>query len=268
MRFGACCGIAEENKIRLMKESGYDYVEGSFQYLVNGSPEEKAVTPSLLKEYDLPCAVVNCFLPGDLKPHGPRKDDAKLYDYVKRGLEYGKPIGLEKVVFGSGGAKQVDPGEDYYTAFNETADFLREIVSPLFREYGVILAIEPLRPAECNLINTVREGAMLAAATKADNIFVLADLYHMVESGEKWSNMFELEGKLRHAHISCPRGRDGRNRIYMKSADEFDYLGFLSALRKVGCDTCSVEAGVIDFEKDVPAAIGVLKAVERMAEMV
>ena len=268
MKFGVCGGIAEANKIKLIKESGYDYVEGSFQYLANGSPEEKAVTPDLLKEYDLPCKVVNCFLPGDLKPHGPKTDNAKLYDYIKRGLEYGKPIGLEKVIFGSGGAKQIDPGEDYYTAFNETAEFLHDIVSPLFAEYGVILAIEPLRPVECNLINTVREGAMLAAAAKADNIFVLADLYHMVESGDRWVNMYELTGKLRHAHISNPHRGGQHNRIYMKSVDEFDYFGFLYALQKVGCDTCSVEAGVLDFDQDIPAAIKVLKTVERMTEVV
>lgn len=267
MKFGICSGIANEHVVKTVRESGFDYIEGSFQFLVNGSDEEKALAPKLLKEFDLPCTVVNCFLPGDLKPHGPTKDNAKLYDYVKRGLEYGKPLGLEKVIFGSGGAKHVDEGEDYYTAFNETADFLHEIVSPLFGEYGVILAIEPLRPEECNIINTVREGATLAAAAKADNIYVLADIYHMVESGDKWENMLELAGKLRHAHISDPR-RDGpHNRVYMKKADEFDYLGFISTLKKVGCDTCSVEAALRDVDKDVPAAIRVLRAVDKMTEL-
>ncbi|MBR1811884.1 MAG: sugar phosphate isomerase/epimerase [Clostridia bacterium] len=268
MKYGVCFDVAVEQNVKAAAESGYDYVEVGFQRLARGTAQQQRQIKENLKEYRLPALAANGFLPGDLKTNGTEKDNVKLADYINRGLEFGKPLGLEKVVFGSGGARSAAPGNTFAQAFRETAEFLGEIASPIFRDYGAYLVIEPLAPAEVDLVNTVKEAAMLAAASGADNVFVLADIYHMGLSGDAFANIHDIAPLLRHAHISYPTRYEDFTRIFMRDFSEYNYLGFLAAVRAAGCETCSVEASIIDIAVDAPAALKVLKRAEAVLDLI
>ena len=50
----------------------------------------------------------------------------------------------------------------------------------------------------------------------------------------------------------------GNKRVYMKESDDFDYEGFFDALKFIGCERVSIEAGTSDFAADAAEAIRVL----------
>ena len=259
MKFGVCLDISNEQDIRTVAAAGYDYFEGNYQFFANGDSDKKSFAKRLVAESGLPVLAANCFLPGDLKTSGPERNDKALREYILRGLDYALPLGLKTVVFGSGGARNVPESLSFTESFLQTADFLRTVALPIMRENGVTLCIEPLCRDCSDIFHTVKEGAMLAALA-GDDCRVLADLYHMHVSGDDMRNIRDVGQLLRHAHISnpTPPGMPGR-RIFMHDVNEFDYKTFVDALRAVGCETCSVEASVLDIEKDAPAALSVLK---------
>ena len=88
---------------------------------------------------------------------------------------------------------------------------------------------------------------------------LLGDLYHMHVEGDTYKDVRELKGIFRHAHISNPVSQNGDKRIYMKNPDEYDYKGFFDALKFVGCERVSIEAGTDNFNNDVFEAVNIMK---------
>ena len=266
MRFGVCTAVEQEENMRVCANCGFDYVEANFRMLATATEEKAQALHRLVRQYQLPVEAANCFLPGELKTCGPTVDPSALRAYIKKGLTLGKSLGLKKVVFGSGGARKMEPGMNFASALQDNLSFLRTIALPLFAQADVLLVIEPLRPQECNFINTVKEAAMLAVMAGSERVGALADLYHMVESGDRIENISDLSGRLFHSHISYPIARGEKKRSYPLRGDEYDYQIFLQALRRAGCETCSVEAGTDDFALDAPVALALLRGIDRKLE--
>ena len=255
MRFGVCIGN-DNKKIAMAKEFGFDYAESGFSMLA----EEKEAA-----EYDafgeelarvgFTCESVNCFLPGSLPVCGPNVDEAALAAYVKRGMARGSALGVKTVVFGSSGARRVPEGFPYDEAVRQLLRFLQTIAGPLAAENGITIVMEPLQKKDTNLINTAKEGAILAAATGLSNVRALVDLYHMEQVGDCFDDILPMKGLLMHAHIAEPK-----RRVYPASAEEFDYKGFVSALEAVECPRCSLEARCDDFAVEGQIAAQVLRS--------
>lgn len=266
MRFGVCTAVENEENLRVCSRSGFDYVEANFRMLATADDEKAALLRSLTDRYALPVEAANCFLPGDLKTCGSKVDADALRSYIQKGLSLGKTMGLQKVVFGSGGARSMEPDMNFQQAWNDNLVFLKEIALPLFEQEGITLVIEPLRRQECNFINTVKEAAMLAFAADSDHIGVLADIYHMKETGDSVVNIEDLKGYLLHAHISYPVACGEMKRCYPRQGEEYDYQSFLKSLRAAGCATCSIEAATQDFALDAPRALDLLRQIDKMLE--
>ncbi len=260
MRFGVCCGIDNEERVKIAVESGYDYIECGFQMFANATEEQLIEWEEREKKYDILCESTNCFLPNSLKVTGENVDYVALREFVARGMKNSARMGVKTVVFGSSGARNIPEGFSYAEAFAQMGYFLREIASAEAQKYGITVVTEPLQKAESNMINTVKEGVMLAVLADRENVKGLADLFHMEQCGDTAADLRLLSGAIHHAHISNPVGREGKKRIYPASADEFDYKSFLDALEYGGCERCSIEADVIDFSVDAPAAIKVLRS--------
>ena len=67
---------------------------------------------------------------------------------------------------------------------------------------GLIIALEPLRRQESNLINTVAEAAELAGRTGCEAVMVLADFFHMQEEKESLEHLFIFREQLAHVHVA------------------------------------------------------------------
>lgn len=259
MRFGVCVGNDTE-KVKLASEYGYDYVEGGFQFFGRGEEEQINAFIKTLNENNIKCEAVNCFMPSDLPVTGDNVDYEAITAFVKRGMEMGAKAGVKVVVFGSSGARRVPSEYNYAKAFRQLVFFLKEVVSPIAKENDITVTVEPLTPGESDIIGTINEGAMLAAAVDKENIKGLADLYHMYNVNDTAEGILHLHDIIYHGHISNPVGRDGKKRLYPLSADEYDYKSFVDALEKIGCPRCSIEASCDDFVTEAKTAIGVLRS--------
>ena len=254
MRFGVCTGIENAEQLKYAAEAGFDYVECRFGFLATATDEEFEAAKAALKEANIKCEAANCFIPGEYPISDSSCDRAGLAAYVEKGMSRGAEIGLKTVVLGSGGARRIREGVSYREGFLNISSILAEVISPIAEEYDITVVIEPLRLKECNIINTVKEGVMLAASSGQHNIQGLADIYHMFESGDTYDDIRDLKGSLKHAHISYPPQDGSHERYYPKDMDEFDYAGFVDALNFAGCERCSIEAGCKDFKVEIAAA--------------
>lgn len=254
MRFGACVGM-EFDRIKYVKEYGYDYVESCFHALTNATEEEYQTLCKEIEKYDIDCEVVNCFLPGELPICGDSVDYDALKAYIEKGFQRGKKIGLKKVVFGSGGARKVPDGYDFEKAVRQIIYFLKEVLAPICEKYEVTVVIEPLQLCDSNIINTVKEGVMFAATAQCQYVQGLSDIFHMEVMHDKVDNIKLLKDCIKHAHIAEPK-----NRVYPLSKDEYDYKHYLDVLEEAGCDTCSIEADTLDFANDAKIAIDMLRS--------
>lgn len=260
MRFGVCTGIDNEENVRIAAESGYDYIECGFQMFANATDEQLKEWEEREKKYGIYAEAANCFLPGSLPVTGENVDYDALHEFVKRGMKNSAMLGLKTVVFGSSGARNIKDGFSYEKAVRQMGYFLREIASPAASLYGITIVTEPLQKAETNIINTVKEGVLLAALADRENVRCLADLFHMVQCGDTAEDILMIKDSIVHAHISNPLGRDGKKRVYPLSTEEFDYKSFIDALSAGACDRCSIEAVVTDFAYEAPIAIKVLRS--------
>jgi len=253
MKFGACVGTSGE-KIKVMKDAGFDYVETNLTEITAMSDEDFEAFLAVLNENDIPCEASNCFIPGEYKLVGKDVDYRKISAYVSKALGRASRAGIQSAVFGSGAARKIPDGISKEEAHKQLIYFLKEIVSPEAEKYGIRIAIEPLNKKECNCLNSVVEGVAVAKATGCDNIKTLADLYHVYLEEDQMDQIAAYQGEIIHSHIANPVGR-----CYPLPGDGFDYAPFIKALEKAGCTRCSIEAGTKDFNTEAPLALNLLR---------
>lgn len=256
MKIGCCMpgGLAEttfENILeadRLIMEAGFDYVEAGVGTLMSLTIDEVEQLSQLRKEGKLHLEACNGFIPADLKiAEGQMLP--QLREYVNEAMRRMQLLGVEVVVFGSGGARRIPEGVSMETANENIAKFL-EMCDELGAIYDITVVIEPLNKMECNILNSVAEGGVLAQRVNKEHVKLLADAYHMFKEDEPFSNITEYKELLKHTHIAevperiCP-GKNGGE--YLK-----DYA---EVLREAGYEArVSAECGFKDFRKEVKEA--------------
>lgn len=254
MKFGVCVGTDIE-RMKMMKAVGYDYAEGHCQEIAK---KDRVYLDEMLAT-GLPMIAANCFI--GLRIVGEEKDEAAVREYLAKLFENASYLGLKYLVFGSSGARRIPEGMSLEEGRAQIVDFLKNDVLPLAEKHNIIIAIEPLRPEECNAINTVADGVEIAKKIGSPYIKVLADVAHMYVQNESTDSLLEYKGWLVHAHTSNPAPAPslGRKRIYPKKGDGFGQASFVNALKEIGVEHCSIEAEVIDFESDIENAYEILK---------
>lgn len=256
MKIGVCGG---SDRIAIAAEYGFDYIETNFRSLAVASEEDYQKFLAELKNNNIACEAANCFLPGDMKITGENVDYDAIRKYLLNGYKRAAEVGIKVVVLGSGAARNVPEGYSYKDAIKDVIKFVKEYAAPMAAEFGIEFVFEPLCKAETNIINTIKEGAMLASAIGLPNVGTLGDLYHMYVEGDTYDDVRELKGILRHAHMSNPVSKNPEiKRIFMKETDTFDYEGFFDALKYIGCERVSIEAVTDDFAADAREAIKVM----------
>lgn len=264
MKIGCCVnmvatqpdGIGIEFAERLSRY-GYDYVELPLAEMMALSDEEFQVLSERLKQSGIPCETCNNFFPKTVRLTGGDVDLPEILDYAERALTRAESLGVSIVVFGSGGAKNVPQGFPLEEGYLQVVTLLR-LLSPIAQKHQITIVIEPLRKAECNLINTFAEGCRLAedVGREYTNVRVLVDFYHLSEEKEPVEHLLRQGAEyLRHVHFACSHGR-----CYPEQAEEDNYQPFLAALKTVGYDArISVEAYTQDFDRCAPRAFTFLK---------
>lgn len=254
MKFGVCVGTDIE-KMKYIKSLGFDYAESHCQQIASKTKEYL----DEMKATGLPVVAANCFI--GMRVVGEEKDEAKIREYLETLFANASYLGLEYLVFGSSGARRIPEGMSLEEGRAQIVDFLKNLVVPVAEKYNLPVAIEPLRPEECNAINTVADGVEIAKRVDSPYVRVLADVAHMFVQNESMESLLDFKGWVVHAHTSNPDPDPALDckRIYPKNGDEFSQASFVNALKAIGVEHCSIEANVIDFESDAKNAYEVLK---------
>lgn len=259
MKFGVCRGLDDFESIKIASEADVDYYECGFGSLANFDDEKFNKCKDFLKENNLPCLVANGFIPGDMKVVGDNIDYVALSEYLDKGLERAKLLGVKKVVFGSGKSRSFPDGYSSEKAKEQLVYFLKEYAAPKAEKAGCVIVMEPLRFCESSMIYTVADGIEIARLSGKNNVAGLADLYHVYGNNDSVEGIGEFKGELLHSHIAEPE-----KRVYPSTKDSEEiiaqYKKFFDALKAAGCETCSVEAHTDNFEADIADALAILKA--------
>lgn len=258
MKFGVCRGLDDFQSIKIASEIGVDYYECGFGSLANYDDEKFNSCKKYLDDNNLPCLVANGFIPGDLKVVGSTIDYGALSEYLDKGFERAKILGIKKIVFGSGGARSFPDGYSLEKAKEQLAYFLSEYAAPIAEKAGCVIVMEPLRFGESSMIHTVADGIEIARLSGRNNVAGLADLYHVYGNNDSIESISEFKGALLHSHIAEPE-----KRVYPSTKDSEEvikiYKRFFDSLKNAGCETCSVEAHTDAFANDVADALEILK---------
>lgn len=253
IRLGICTSI---DNAALMAAIGYDYVELGMTNVTRMSDEEYAALLAKVKSSPLPVEAMNGMIPADYVLCSEACDGDAVKEYLAKAFSRAHELGVKVVVFGSGGARKLPDGMRHADGFKYLIRYL-QLAGSMAAEYGISIAIEPLRAAECNIINHVYEAQWLATQVGCKNVGALADLYHMMAGGEDCSALTYKKGVL-HCHIA-----DRANRAYPAAGDgsQADYAEFFTALKKHGyTGRVSIEGGCKDFEADAKAAFAELSS--------
>lgn len=264
MKIGCCVNMIATQPdgtgiefVERLARFGYDYVELPLAEIMALPEKEFQTFSEKLKKSGIPCETCNNFFPKTARLTGENVDLPAVLKYAEHALSRAESLGAKIVVFGSGGAKNVPDGFSMEDGYRQVVTLLRHL-SPLAQKHGITIVIEPLRKAECNLINTFAQGCRLAqdVGKEYENICVLVDFYHLSEEQEPVQNLL-LQGEeyLRHVHFACSHGRR-----YPERPDEDNYQPFLDALKAVKYNSrISIEAYTKDFERCAPLALKLLQ---------
>ena len=253
MKFGVCCSVGQA---AAAKKIGFDYWELNLRELAQMDEEAFKAYLEQVQACGLPAEAANCFFQAQIRITGEGADLNKIADYARLALSRAAAAGVKIVVFGSGDARKIEEGFDPARAYAQFVEALR-VVGKIAGEYGVMIAVEPLRKAEDNLINTVPQGLQAAREAANPNVAGLADLYHMKSEQESFSEIGTYGQELIHIHIASadrryPHSEDGQGSEYAQFAEA------LRACRYQG--RISIEAGTSDFEKDAARSLSLLQS--------
>lgn len=221
------------------KAAGWDYIEASVQAVLQGDvPDEQWTGLEQVKGAGMPVEAANMLVPGDLKMVGPTVDQPRIETYLSRIFPRAKKCGMKALVFGSGVARMIPEGFDRDEAKRQIVTFAKH-AGRYAGESGITLVFEPLNRGECNIINTVKEGAEFTAAVDHPNVRCLVDSYHFWLEKEPLSDLAAALKVIAHVHVADEHGRETPGKAMIES----DYRAFFKTLKAGGYDgRISVEA--------------------------
>lgn len=251
MKFGACAG---PDRYFASLNAGCDFVEFNAKDVNNYSQEDFESALNLIKEHRIKAEATNCLFPGAIAISGKEFDADVINDYTDRLFFRLAQLGTKVSVLGSGAARSIQQGEDpdecmerFYKAIYITAENAKK--------NGIEIALEPLRSAECNILNTVEKAAEICKAVGHSSVGINPDLYHMYCENEPFENLAKYVEYIKHIHIS-----DYKNRIYPTPDDGCEYPRIFTILRDAGYNgRISLEAHTDDYEADCRQALAILR---------
>ncbi len=259
IRLGVCAEPKSET-ISIVEQAGFDYMECAFSWLHALSEEEYQALLARMKHSRIQVEASNGMLPGEVRVVGPEADENVIRAYLEKAFCRGHELGVKTVVFGSGAARRVPDGFDQAEAWRQIARYLT-IANEYGEKYDIDIAIEPLRRAECNIMNLVTEGTLMSALLNLPRVGVLGDIHHMNCGAEPLSALTQAGKLLKHIHVSCTLGNEG-GRYWPAPGDGYDYSELFRVLRESGYEgRVSIEAGCRNsMREDAPGAFEVLNA--------
>jgi D-psicose/D-tagatose/L-ribulose 3-epimerase len=251
VQIGYCGGISDIDAVRA---AGFDYIELRTAEIANLSDADYDHLVERMKTAGFPVPTTYQFILGKMKITGPDINKDEELAYFRKALDRVAKLGTRTVVVGSGTARQYPEGLSKEEAFRQLVDFFKRLASEA-RARQIVIAIEPLRREESNIINSMGEGLQLIEAVNDPNIQLNLDFYHLASEKEDPAIILKAANHIAHVHMANPNGR-----VFPLKWEEYSYTPFFENLRRIGYDKeISVEASTKDFPNEAPRAIAFLR---------
>lgn len=195
---------APTSQLAVITEAGFDYAEiPAYELLSYSTAAEFAAFKSKLARASLPIKVINCLFPAQMKITGREVDLLEIRRHLETVFSRAAELDAEIIVFGSGAARQTPADFSGSAAWRQLIVMLT-LAATLAEENGLVIAIEPLRRAECNLLNRLDEALILTREINHPACRVLVDSYHLQQEGESFDSVPAAGEMLRHVHVDMP----------------------------------------------------------------
>jgi len=229
---------------------GFDYIEPAAAEIAAMSDDQFRQYSENLLASPLRCDAFNGFIRRpDLKVVGDDVPVSALSDYAEQCVARCRRLGASLVVWGSAGSRNVPEGFSRPRAQQQIADFLR-MGGEIAKRHEVVLAIEPLRHQEGNILNTGAEALEMVRRVKHPNVRMIVDYFHLREENEDPSILEAGKREIVHLHFANPHGR-----VWPHDLSEDDhYAEFFRYLKKTNYSGGISVEGKGSFEKDGAAS--------------
>ncbi len=245
---GVCASLSNSD---MLASYGYTYIEESVARFLMPTKSEAEFNEMLQQAQNAAIPVKACsgFIPGSMKSVGPEAVHPEILEFMEIAFRRAQRAGVEYIVFGSGGSRNIPEGFSRDEARRQFVDLCRQM-APLAARYDVVVVLEPLNTRECNFINSVLEGGEIVEEVNHPNVRLLADIYHMLMEGEGPENIEKYGHLIHHTHIAEKEGRAA------PGTNNEDFTEYFRALKHVGYKgMMSIESRWEDMEAQAPGAI-------------
>lgn len=157
------------------------------------------------------------------------------------------------VVFGSGTARSIPDGYDRDRALDQLEQFMSR-AALLANDEGITFTLEPLNRRESNVFNSIMEAGAFIRDRELNNVFLIADLFHMMEENEPLSSIAQYGDLIVHTHIADTNRAAPGTGLY-------PLVEFFRALQLVGyLGRSSIECVWEDFDEQIDSSMTYCRA--------
>jgi D-psicose/D-tagatose/L-ribulose 3-epimerase len=225
LKFGVCT-----SDIAGAVKYGFDYIEPAAADIAGMSEDKFRQYADEVLSSPIRCDAFNSFIrQPELVVLGNAVPTAALKDYMESCLTRCRKLGASIVVWGSAGSRKVPDGFSPERARQQIAEFL-QVAGDIARRYEIVIAIEPLRRQESNILNSGAESLEMVRMVKHPNVRMIIDYYHLREENEDPRIVETAQYELVHLHFANPMGRVWPHDL---SEDTY-YEPFFRYLKNVG----------------------------------
>jgi D-psicose/D-tagatose/L-ribulose 3-epimerase len=234
---------------------GFDYIEPSAADIAGMSEDKFREYADQVLSSPIRCEAFNSFIRRpELVVLGNEVPVAALSDYMEACLTRCRKLGASIVVWGSAGSRKVPDGFSRERARQQIAEFLGR-AGDIARRYEIVIAIEPLRHQESNVLNSGAESLDMVRMVKHPNVRMIIDYYHLREENESPRIIETAKNEIVHLHFANPAGRVWPRDL----SEDKDYESFFRYLKNTGyTGRISIE-GKGSFEADAVRSLAFFK---------
>jgi len=235
---------------------GFDYIEPAAAEIAVMSEDEFRDFSDEILSLSISCRAFNSLIRRpDLKVVGNEVSLSALRDYLEPCLARCKHLGASIVIWGSAGSRNVPEGFSRRRANEQIAEFLR-MAGEVARQHELVIAIEPLRHQESNILTTGAEAFEMVRMVKHSNVRMIIDYYHLREENEDPKILETAQREIVHMHFANPHGRVWPHDL----AEDDHYADFFRYLKKTGYSGGISIEGKGTFENDAAASRGFFRS--------
>jgi D-psicose/D-tagatose/L-ribulose 3-epimerase len=235
---------------------GFDYIEPAAAEIASMSEDDFRDYSGEVLASPIRCRAFNGLIRRpDLKVVGNEVSLSALRDYLEPCLIRCKRLGAAIAVWGSAGSRNVPEGFARHHANEQIAEFLH-MAGDVARQHELVIAIEPLRHQEGNILNTGAEALEMVRSVKHPNVRMIIDYYHLREENEDPKILETAQREIVHLHFANPHGRVWPHDL----AEDDHYADFFRYLKKTGYSGGISIEGKGTFDNDASASRAFFRA--------